>query len=100
MAACIIHNLLREEQMVCPMDSTDRDPITDVQTNTNIIQFDAVGGNATHEAFRVRETFKDYFNSRSGSVKCILCNLLVSYSKFRKKSIWAEIPSMSAFPAQ
>jgi hypothetical protein len=29
MAACIIHNLLREERMVCPMDSTDRDPITD-----------------------------------------------------------------------
>ncbi|XP_060859640.1 uncharacterized protein LOC132951195 [Metopolophium dirhodum] len=68
MAACIIHNMLREERMVCPMDSTDRDPITDVQTNTNMIQFGAVGGNATHEAFRVRETFKDYFNSRSGSV--------------------------------
>lgn len=68
MAACIIHNLLREERMVCPMDSTDRDPITDVQTNTNMIQFGAVGGNATHEAFRVRETLKDYFYSRSGSV--------------------------------
>ena len=66
MASCIIHNLLRDERMVCPTDSTEKDPITDVQTN--MIQLSAIGGNATHEAFRVRETFKDYFNSRIGSV--------------------------------
>lgn len=61
MAACIIHNLLRDERMVCPTDSTDIDPITDVQTNTNMIQFGADGGNATHEAFRVRLSFQRLF---------------------------------------
>lgn len=68
MAACIIHNLLRGERIVYPTDSTDGDLITDIQTNTNMIQFGAVGGNATHEAFRVREAFKGYFKRRSGSV--------------------------------
>lgn len=68
MAACIIHNLLRDDRMVCPTDSTDGDQITDIHTNTNMIQFGAVRGNATLKAFRVREAFKDYFNSRSGSV--------------------------------
>jgi len=33
-----------------------------------MIQFGAVGGNATHEAFRIREAFEDYFNGRSESV--------------------------------
>lgn len=66
MASCIIHKLLRDERIVCPTDSTEKDPITDVQTN--MVQLSATGGNATHKAFRVRETFKDYFNSRIESV--------------------------------
>lgn len=66
MASCIIYNLLRDERMVCPADLTEKDPITDKQTN--MIQFSATGGNATHEAFRIRETFKEYFNTRIGSV--------------------------------
>lgn len=69
MAACIIHNLLRDERMVCPTDSIDKDSIRDsTEVQTNMIQFGAVIGNSTHEAFRVREAFKDYFNSSSGSV--------------------------------
>ncbi|KAF0737159.1 protein ANTAGONIST OF LIKE HETEROCHROMATIN PROTEIN 1-like [Aphis craccivora] len=30
MAACIIHNLLRDERMECPTDSTENDHIRDV----------------------------------------------------------------------
>jgi len=65
-ATCIIHKLLRDERILCPTDSTENDPITDIQTN--MIQLSAIGGNSTHESFSIRETFKDYFNSRLGSV--------------------------------
>jgi len=52
--------------MVCPSGLTEKDPITDTQTN--MIQFSATGGNAIHEDFRIGKTFKEYFNSRIGSV--------------------------------
>lgn len=65
MATCIIHKLLRDERIVNPTDSTetDTDPITVVQTN--MIRLSEIGRNAIHEAFKVRDTYKDYFNSRS-----------------------------------
>lgn len=69
MAACIIHNLQRDERMGCLTDLTENDHITDVQAD--MIQFSSIGGNLTYEAFRIRETFKDYFNSRLGSVSSL-----------------------------
>jgi len=34
----------------------------------NMMPFNAVGGNSSNEAFRIRESFKNYFNSGAGSV--------------------------------
>lgn len=33
-----------------------------------MVPLNPIGGNATHEAFRIRDSFKNFFNSRAGSV--------------------------------
>lgn len=66
MTCCIVHNLLRDERINCP---TEKEPMYQTETYANnMISFNPIGGNAMHEAFRVRDSFKNYFNSRAGSV--------------------------------
>lgn len=63
MAACIIHNLLRDEHT---NDSNEN--YINMELPKNMMPFNAVGGNYSNEAFRIRELFKNYFNSGAGSV--------------------------------
>jgi len=69
MTGCIVHNLLRDESIESTTDSTEKEPMYQRENATNnMISFNPIGGNATHEAFRVRDLFNDYFNSRDESV--------------------------------
>lgn len=68
MTGCIVYNLLRDKRIKCPTESTEKKPMYQRENATNMISFNHIGGNATHEAFRVRDSFKNYFNSRAGSV--------------------------------
>lgn len=69
MTGCIVYNLLRDESIECSTDSTEKEPMYQRENGSNnMISFNPIGGNATHEAFRIRDSFKDYFNSRAGSV--------------------------------
>jgi len=57
MATCIIHNLLRDERTNY---SNENDINMELPKN---MPFNAIGGNSSNEAFRIRESFKNYFNS-------------------------------------
>jgi len=67
MAACIIHNLLRDERTNYSTNYSNENDIN-MELPKNMMPFNAVGGNSSNEAFRVRESFKNYFNSGAGSV--------------------------------
>jgi len=60
--ACIIHNLLRDERVNYSTENYGNILLA------NTMPFNAIGRNSSHEAFRIRESFKNYFNNRAGSV--------------------------------
>lgn len=66
LATCVLHNYIRDsdENMInVSNDSVDR-----ANADTTLQDFSARGGNATQQAFHVRDLYKNFFNSPIGSV--------------------------------
>ncbi|KAG8224438.1 hypothetical protein J437_LFUL001391 [Ladona fulva] len=66
MAACILHNLLINDRI-----SHSREPVEDklYLPKANVQPLAKLRGNATHEAFKIRDDFVEYFSGRQGEVQ-------------------------------
>lgn len=67
LAACILHNMLRDSKIPFPGENNDSE-IPRLPINNLIPLNPTVDRRPTFLASQVRETFKDYFNSRRGTV--------------------------------
>lgn len=65
-AACIIHNFLRQEKIPYPGEENTAPSDAIILPTENMLSLERMGGNATFEAFRIRDTFKTYFCSAQG----------------------------------
>lgn len=63
-AICCLHNFLRDDECYW----TQRDLLVRLREMNGIRNIAGIGGNATTDARAIRDAFKDYFNSESGSV--------------------------------
>lgn len=67
LSACILHNMLRQSKIPYPGENNCNDnPV--LPTNNLLPLNPTVERRPTFLAYQVRETFKDYFNSRMGTV--------------------------------
>lgn len=64
MAICCLHNFLRDD--VCYW--SERDLRVTLRNMHGIRNMRGIGGNSNYNAFEIRDAFKDYFCSESGSV--------------------------------
>ena len=66
-AACVLHNFIRQRN---GKSANQTNTITDERSGTTKIlnSLPLQGGRATHNAFAVREMFKDYFSSPFGRI--------------------------------
>lgn len=64
---CILHNFIKKYDLNMNTNACDTAPATEDRRAT-LDRLPNQDGNATRDAFRIREHFKMYFNSESGSV--------------------------------
>jgi hypothetical protein len=63
LATCVLHNFIKKYDIFTCSSTTDV-----ITTTTTLGNVPMQSGSVTHEAFRVREMYKAYFNSEAGSV--------------------------------
>lgn len=67
LASCVLYNFIRKYEGA-PIIREDTVGNNNNQVNSAIRNLSHRGGNATREAFQIRDAFKDYFSSEAGSV--------------------------------
>lgn len=64
----MLHNIIKKYDCKLTKIRDNSQLDLDYSRSTSFINIPIQGGNATREAFSVREMFKEYFNSHIGSV--------------------------------
>jgi hypothetical protein len=59
-AACILLNMIRNERIPYPNEDTSLKEHNLHVSNENLLPLTGIGGNATNEAFRLRDSFENY----------------------------------------